>query len=224
MLRVDVNVPDDDPRGYVVPPDNPFVGQDEALPEIWAFGYRNPWRYTFDDVGPGATGALVAGDVGQGAREEIDYEPAGAGGRNYGWRQREGSIATPGVPPAPVRFGPYVEPLFDYGRSRGQAVTGGFVYRGLALPSRYQGRYFFGDYGSGRVWSLGLSVDPETGEATVVDEIEHTDELGGARPGLASFGRDLAGEIYLVTQRGAIYRVVSDELPSAEGAIPAPTK
>ncbi len=211
MLRLDVNRPADDTRGYVVPPDNPFAGWEGVRGEIWAFGYRNPWRYSFDDFGPAATNALVVGDVGQGAREEIDYEPSGAAGRNYGWPHREGSIATPGVPPGPIDFGPLVEPLVDYGRGRGQAVTGGFVYRGSALPSRYQGRYFFGDYGSGRVWSLGLAVDADTGEAMVVDETEHTDELGGPSRGLASFARDLAGEIYLVTQGGEIHRVVSDE-------------
>ncbi len=210
MLRLDVNVPDDDPRGYAVPPDNPFVGRDGILPEIWAFGYRNPWRYAFDDVGPEATNALIAGDVGQGAREEIDYEPAGAGGRNYGWRHREGTIATPGVPPAPIEFGPLIEPLFDYGRGRGFAVTGGYVYRGSRLPVRFQGRYVFGDYG-GRVWSLGLAVDPDSGDASVVDDIEHTDEFGGTKPGLASFARDSTGELYLVLQSGEIYRIVSDE-------------
>lgn len=213
MLRLDVNVPDEDGRGYVVPPDNPFVEIAGVLPEIWAFGYRNPWRYTFDSVGDGATNALIVGDVGQGAREEIDYEPAGTGGRNYGWRHREGTIATPGVPPAPIEFGPLVEPLFDYGRGRGFAVTGGYVYRGSRLPAAFQGRYFFGDYG-GRVWSLGLAVDPDSGEASVADEIEHTDELGGTRPGLASFARDSAGELYLVTQSGDIYRIVSDETDS----------
>jgi glucose/arabinose dehydrogenase len=211
MLRVDVAVPADHPRGYQVPPDNPFVERPDVLAEIWALGYRNPWRYSFDDLGAEATSALLVGDVGQNAREEIDYEPAGASGRNYGWRHREGSIATPGVPPRVVEFAPLVEPVFDYGRGRGQAVTGGFVYRGSLLPSRYQGRYFFGDYGSGRVWSLGLAVNPESGEAALVDEIEHTDELGGSRPGLSSFGRDAAGELYLVTTGGEIYRIVSDD-------------
>ena len=85
-------------------------------------------------------------------------------------------------------------------------MTGGYVYRGTALPARYQGRYFFGDYGSGRVWSLGLAVNADTREAALVDEIEHTDELGGTKPGLSSFARDLSGEIYLVTQGGDIYR------------------
>ena len=207
---------DDDPRGYVVPPDNPFVGREPARsPEIWALGYRNPWRYTFDDVGAEATRALIVGDVGQGAREEIDYEPRGAGGRNYGWRQREGTIATPGVAPEPVEFGPLIEPVFDYGRGRGLAVTGGYVYRGTALPAAHRGRYFFADYGSGRVWSLGLAVDSETREAVLVDEIEHTDELGGTKPGLSSFARDLAGELYIVTLGGEIYRLASDEPPAS---------
>jgi glucose/arabinose dehydrogenase len=211
MLRVDVNVPADNPRGYVVPADNPFIGRAGVMPEIWALGYRNPWRYSFDDRGEGATGALIVGDVGQNAREEVDYEPAGAGGRNYGWRHREGTIATPGVPPAPVDFGPLIEPLFDYGRGRGQAITGGYVYRGHRLPAEYQGRYFFADFGSGRVWSLGLALNPDTREATLVDEREHTDELGGSKPGLSSFGRDATGELYVVTLEGEIYRLVADE-------------
>ncbi len=210
MLRLDVAVPNDHPRGYDVPADNPFVGHDELLPEIWALGLRNPWRYSFDDVGEGATGALVIGDVGQNAREEIDYEPAGRGGRNYGWRLREGTIATPGMPPAPVRFPPLVEPIHDYGRGRGASVTGGYVYRGAALSAQFAGRYFFGDFISGRIWSLGLRVNPDTGEAAVVDEIEHTDDLGGTVRNLASFGRDAAGELYVVTIEGEVFVLVAD--------------
>ena len=91
MLRIDVNVPDSARRRLRVPPDNPFVGGGRRrAPEIWSFGLRNPWRYSFDDPARGGTGALVIGDVGQNAWEEIDYEPAGRGGRNYGWRNREG--------------------------------------------------------------------------------------------------------------------------------------
>ena len=211
MLRLDDAIPDDHARGYEVPADNPFPGHEELLPEIWALGLRNPWRYSFDDVGEAATGALIIGDVGQSAREEIDYEPAGAGGRNYGWRLREGTIATPGIPPTPERFGPLVEPIHDYGRGRGGSITGGFVYRGLRLPERFRGRYIFGDFISGRIWSLGLANDPDTREATLVDETEHTDELGGTVRNLASFGRDAAGELYLVLIDGNVYRLSTDE-------------
>lgn len=222
MLRLDVTVPADHPRGYEVPPDNPFVGRTDILPEIWSLGLRNPWRYSFDDVGEGATGGLFIGDVGQGAREEIDYGPPNVGARNYGWRLREGTIATPGIAPAPVEFGPLVEPITDYGRGRGQSVTGGYVYRGTALPVQHRGRYFFGDFASGRIWSLGLVFDPGSGEATVVDEVDHTDELGGSGRSVASFGRDLAGELYVVTIEGEIFRVVADRRDDDAAMPPTP--
>ena len=111
MLRLDVNVPDGDPEGYDVPATNPFVGGQPvpAYGEIWSFGLRNPWKYSFDDPAHGGTGALIIADVGQGSWEEIDYEPAGRGGRNYGWRNREGShnnILT--LPPA---YQPLVDPI-----------------------------------------------------------------------------------------------------------------
>ncbi len=219
MLRLDVSVPDSDPTGYQVPPDNPFVdGQPiVALGEIWAFGLRNPWRYSFDDFGAGATGALVIGDVGQSAREEIDYEPAGAGGRNYGWRMREGRIATPGVASTTPAFGPLTDPIVDYLRTDGRAVTGGFVYRGQALGVAYIGRYFFADFETSRVWSLGLSVNPATGDSEVTNVIEHTSELGGLFGGVASFGRDLQGELYLLTFSGRLLKIVP-----AVGSPPAP--
>ncbi len=207
MLRIDVSVGDSDPTGYRVPPDNPFVGSQPiaALPEIWAFGLRNPWRYSFDDAGPGATGALLIGDVGQGAREEVNYEPRGAGGRNYGWRLREGTIATPGVPPTPAAFLPVVEPLFDYPRTIGQAVTGGYVYRGGELGPAYHGRYFVADYVASRVFSVGLAVHP-SGQAVVTDALEHTQELGGNLGGIASFGR-MRDELYLLTFTGRVVKI-----------------
>jgi glucose/arabinose dehydrogenase len=209
MLRIDVSVGDGDPLGYRIPPDNPFVdGQPiAALPEIWAFGLRNPWRYSFDDAGPGATGALIVGDVGQGAREEVNYEPRGAGGRNYGWRLREGRIATPGVPATPAAYGPVMEPLFDYPRNIGQAVTGGYVYRGAELGPAYHGRYFVADYVTSRVFSVGLAVHP-SGEAVVTDAVEHTQELGGSLGGVASFGR-MGGELYLLTFTGRIVKIAA---------------
>ena len=116
MLRIDVSVGDSDPEGYNVPVDNPFLGQSGYLPEIWSIGWRNPWRWSFDDPSLGGTGAMVVGDVGQGAREEIDYEPAGRGGRNYGWRNREGTIDTNITPNLPPAFLPLTDPIFDYGR------------------------------------------------------------------------------------------------------------
>lgn len=210
MLRLDVGVGGSDPTGYRVPADNPFVDSQPifALGEIWSFGLRNPWRYSFDDFGVGATGALVLGDVGQGAREEINYEPARAGGRNYGWRMREGFIATPGVPATTPAYGPLTDPIFDYVRAEGRAITGGFVYRGQALGSAYVGRYFFADFETSRVWSLGLSVNPATDEASVTNVIEHTAELGGSLGGVASFGRDLQGELYLLTFAGRVLKIV----------------
>ena len=182
MLRIDVGVPDDHPTGYQIPADNPFAsggGPVAALPEIWSFGLRNPWRYSFDDPGLGGTGALVMGDVGQSRFEEIDYEPRGRGGRNYGWRNREG--AHDNVTSRPPAFLPLVDPIFEYGRSSGQSVTGGFVYRGRALGASYQGRYFFADFEAGRVWSIALAINPTTGEATASNLVEHTGELGDRR-------------------------------------------
>ena len=210
MLRVDVSVGDGDPQGYDVPVDNPFRGQPGYLPEIWSIGWRNPWRWSFDDPSLGGTGALVVGDVGQGAREEIDYEPAGRGGRNYGWRNREGTLDTNIQPNLPPAFLPLTDPIFDYGRSAGQSVTGGFVYRGTALGSNYRGRYFFADFVAGRVWSLALSIAPGTGEATASNLVEHTAELSGTSPigNIASFGVDAAGELYLCSFTGRILRIL----------------
>jgi glucose/arabinose dehydrogenase len=218
ILRIDVNVPDGDPVGYRVPGDNPFVdGQPiPALPEIWAFGLRNPWRYSFDDLGPGATNGLFIGDVGQDAREEVNFEPANSGGRNYGWRLREGRIPTAGVPAAPSAFLPLSEPIFDYERSFGQAVTGGFVYRGAALGSSYRGRYFFADFVSSRVWSVALAF--AGGTARVTDVAEHTAELGGALGGVASFARDRQGELYVLTFAGRVLKIV----PEGSGVPAAP--
>jgi len=206
MLRIDVNVPDTHPTGYAVPADNPFVSGRPvaARPEIWAFGLRNPWRYTFDDPARGGTGALLIGDVGQGAWEEIDYEPPNRGGRNYGWRNREG--AHDRVTSRPTAFQPLVDPIHEYGRSVGQSITGGYVYRGRALGSAYQGRYFFADYVQGRVWSLALAIDGG-GEASASGLMEHTAELGGSERlgNVSSFGVDADGELYVVSlTRGTI--------------------
>ena len=112
ILRLDVSVGDDDPTGYRVPGDNPFVGQDGVLGEIWDAGLRNPWRYSFDDPARGGTGALIVADVGQDHWEEIDYEPAGRGGRNYGWRNREG--ANEYITTRSPWFEPLTDPIYQY--------------------------------------------------------------------------------------------------------------
>ena len=211
MLRIDVGVADADPQGYRVPLDNPFLDgvPIAALGEIWAFGLRNPWRYTFDDPAHGGTGAMFLGDVGQSAREEINFEPAGAGGRNYGWRIREGTIATPGVPATTPAFLPLTEPFVDYPRSIGTTVTGGYVYRGQALGAAYVGRYFLADFGSRRVFSLAWTPNA-TGGATITGVLEHTAELGNP-DSIAAFGVDQSGELYLTDFGGRVMKIVRDD-------------
>jgi glucose/arabinose dehydrogenase len=219
MLRIDVNVPDSDQTGYRVPADNPFLnaGPPNTRPEIWAFGLRNPWRYSFDDPTLGGSGALVIADVGQNAFEEIDYEPPRRGGRNYGWRNREGAHSN--VTNLPPAFEPLVDPIFEYGRSQGGSITGGYVYRGRSLGAAFQGRYFFGDYVSGRVWSVALTTDAG-GEARASDLLEHTSEIGGPFP-VSSFGVDALGELFLANHgTGVILRLTGPAMAPASPATP----
>ena len=145
LLRLDVS---GGGESYSVPPSNPFVGQADARGEVWAYGFRNPWRFTFDR----ATGDLFIGDVGQNAYEEIDYQPAASpGGENYGWNLMEGPQPYRGNPPAgAVLVPPVAEYSHDVG---GCSVTGGYVYRGPGLPE-LDGTYFYGDYCSGLIWTL----------------------------------------------------------------------
>jgi len=148
ILRIDVSVPDSNSAGRAIPPDNPFPSA--AAPEIWDAGLRNPWRWSFDDPTRGGTGALVIGDVGQNAWEEVDYEPAGRGGQNYGWPIREGAHDfAPSQTPA---FLPLVDPTFEYPHPTGNSITCGYVYRGAALGAAFRGRCFFADFVSARIW------------------------------------------------------------------------
>jgi glucose/arabinose dehydrogenase len=218
MLRLDVSVPDDDARGYSVPATNPFFGRTDALWEIWSFGLRNPWRCSFDTPARGGTGAIVIADVGQDRWEEINYEPAGAGGRNYGWRIREG--AHNNVTNLPAFSAPLRDPMWEYSHSDGRSVTGGFLYRGRALGSQFVGRYFFADFVTSRVWSLRLTIDPVTREAAADDPVEHTADLGTAARSPSSFGVDANGELYLVNYNGAVYRV---DPPPGQAPAPDPT-
>jgi glucose/arabinose dehydrogenase len=193
ILRVDVQTG----TSYTVPPDNPFVGQPGALPEIWSYGLRNPWRFSFDR----ATGDLYIADVGQNQTEEVDVAPAAGGsgrGANYGWNIMEGSHCLKG---AECNQAGLVLPNFEYDHDQGCSITGGYVYRGAAIPD-LQGVYFFGDYCQG--WVRGfryVSGSP----------IELTD-WAVLRPGgpLTSFGEDAAGELYVIGSNGSVFKVVPD--------------
>ena len=206
ILRIDVSVPESDPDGFAVPAGNPFSTTGGAAPEIWSLGFRNPWQFSFD----AGTGAMVIGDVGHDRFEEVDYEPAGRAGRNYGWRVREGAHDyNVSMPPA---FLPLQEPVFEYDHGTGRSITGGFVYRGGGLGGGFVGRYVFADFMARRLFSIALSIDPQTGEATASDFRDHTQELGGtaAIGGVSSFGVDASGELYLVSlTRGEILRLTA---------------
>jgi glucose/arabinose dehydrogenase len=185
---------------YAIPTDNPFVGVAGYRTEIWALGLRNPWRFSFDQ----GTGDLYIGDVGQGATEEIDFQPAGSrGGQNYGWNVMEGSDCYNGAGCNPVGM---TFPVFTYAHSEGCSVTGGAVYRGAAHPE-LQGIYLFGDFCSGRVW--GLRKNGAVWENAVL--------LPPQSPSLniTSFGEDEAGNVYLVNYaNGDLLRVGSPGAPA----------
>jgi glucose/arabinose dehydrogenase len=209
ILRIDV---DQEPL-YGIPPTNPFRGVAGQREEIWAFGLRNPWRCSIDRL----TGDLWIGDVGQNAREEIDFNPAGVGGLNFGWRPREGSIQNPAFPNE-VPVTPATGPVHDYTRSEGVSVIGGYVYRGQAIPG-LQGTYIFGDYGSGRFWTFQYDGTNRT------EVLDRTAELNPTTPrpvrSLGSFGEDAAGELYVCDLAdGEVYRIVSAEPASLTLANP----
>ena len=185
ILRLDVS----DPSGtYTVPADNPFVGQSDVLPEIWAYGLRNPWRFSFDRT----TGDRWLGDVGQNAREEVDRWPAGDNsGANFGWRCREGNVATPGIDQSGC--GPatsYAAPVFAYPNPAGGCtVVGGYVYRGTRWP-HFAGRYMFVDHCNGDFMSYPASGPVDTLLMTTTS-------------GFASFGEDVHGELYVSRHSGS---------------------
>ncbi|HSN70080.1 MAG TPA: PQQ-dependent sugar dehydrogenase, partial [Steroidobacteraceae bacterium] len=194
VLRLDV---DATPGDYGIPADNPFAGNSRCdadgtglddCPEIFAWGFRNPWRFSFDR----STGELWVGDVGQGALEEIDRVQRGG---NYGWRCFEGTRATGLACGDATGFLP---PVAEYGRDIGRSVTGGFVYRGNAIPG-LTGRYVFGDFVSGRLGHIAADVEPTL---TVT---------GGDQTGLsiASFAEDVNGELYLVDYAGTLHQVTA---------------
>lgn len=196
MLRIDVDQNVSTAPFYGIPADNPFRGAGDPPDEIWATGLRNPWRFSFDRQ----TGDLWIGDVGQGQREEVDFQPATSrGGENYGWKVMEGALcgttdACPASTP-PCNSSAYTLPVLEYDHDPHCAITGGYVYRGSALP-QLRGDYVFGDFCSGVLWAAsrqGTSFTVRTLNATLTNVI--------------TFGQDKNGELYLASLDGGLYRL-----------------
>lgn len=178
--------------GYRIPPNNPFRDTVGALPEIWALGLRNPWRLAFDSD----TGDLYIADVGESRYEEINFQPAGRGGQNYGWNSREGRHPYESDLPSDE----FVEPVAEYGHSLGCAVTGGYLLRDTRLPPGWNGLYLFGDSCSGNIWGLEQEA-PNRWSSKLLFETAFS---------ITSFGLDPDGQLYLLDYDdadGALYRL-----------------
>ncbi|HEX4942154.1 MAG TPA: PQQ-dependent sugar dehydrogenase, partial [Actinomycetota bacterium] len=189
MLRIDPQLSGESP--FRIPTDNPFVGRGDARPAIWAYGLRNPWRYSFDRL----TGDLWIGDVGQTEWEEVDVQPAGSsGGENYGWNILEGSHPSFGdeLPDG-------VAPTYEYSHAEGGCtVIGGYVYRGEAIPALF-GAYLFGDLCIGEIEALRVENGRVTGHSILGPVVEN----------LSSFGEDADGELYAMSLSGGVYRIAA---------------
>jgi glucose/arabinose dehydrogenase len=206
ILRIDVSedqFPNDDSRFYTIPADNPFVGL-AGDDEIWAYGLRNPWRCSFDRQ----TGDFWIADVGQGQREEINWQPGDSiGGENYGWRIMEGTRCNRAGDALPCNDPSLVLPIHEYPHTGapngGFSITGGYVYRG---PIRaLAGAYFFADFVSEQIWSIRYE------EGAVTELVNWTDKwvTGQGRVGeISSFGEDALGHLYIVDLSGEIFRVI----------------
>lgn len=190
ILRIDVDHQEDG-KNYAIPADNPFVDQENARPEIWAYGLRNVWRMAFDQK----TGQLWAADVGQDLWEEIDLIQKGG---NYGWSKRE--AMHPFGPNGSEPSAEYIEPIWEYHHSIGKSITGGEVYRGTAIP-KLDGVYLFADYVTGKLW--GLKYDFENKKVEAHYELE----LDGNIP-IMTFGSDQQGEVYFSDPSGHIFKIV----------------
>jgi glucose/arabinose dehydrogenase len=190
ILRIDVSGLSA-PGDYEIPADNPFVDTVGARAEIWAFGLRNPWRFSFDSE----TGLLWAGDVGQNLWEEIDIIVKGA---NYGWNIMEGFHCY--SPSTGCDQSGLTLPLVEYDHSQGCSVIGGYVYRGDQIAS-LQGYYIYGDYCSGNIWALAYHNNAVTQNILLVE----------SGLSITSFGEDLAGNLYILSRDGGIYTLVQME-------------
>lgn len=200
ILRIDVD-PAHKPAdaAYAVPKDNPFIGEDGFKPEIWAYGLRNPWRFSFDKQ----TGDLYIADVGQNTLEEIDFQPANdKGGENYGWSIMEGTdcYQTENCDKSGLTM-----PVAEYTHQEGGcSVTGGFVYRGGQFPS-LQGVYFFADYCSGTLWGLGRNANGKWVKSSPTE----------TNAAVSSFGEDEQGELYVCDlNAGILYHLVTTSPPN----------
>lgn len=204
ILRLDVDGTGAGANGnYAVPAGN--LTAEGALPEIWSYGLRNPWRFSFD----GCTGAMYIADVGQGEIEEIDFEPAGLGGRNYGWRLMEGESCFNPDSGCNAQTQNLVLPVATYGRNLGQSITGGYVYRSSAIPA-LKGAYIYADYASSRFFALRMAADGSIAEAQadISDNINPVVNGDNRQiSGITSFGQDGPGNVYVLTFDGGVYRI-----------------
>jgi glucose/arabinose dehydrogenase len=187
LLRIDVDGGDP----YVNPPNNPYAGTTNGRGEIWAIGLRNPWRFAFDRV----PGLLYIADVGQDLWEEVDVAQAGQGGLNYGWPIMEGLHC---FRPNPCRATGLVQPAVEYSHANGCSIIGGFVYRGTQSPALV-GHYFYSDYCSGWIGSFTYASGAVQQRFTWTLNVN----LGN----VLSFGEDSAGELYVLSGSGAVYRI-----------------
>lgn len=202
ILRIDVNRSGNN-KAYGIPRDNPFVGKKKSRPEIWAYGLRNPWRFSFDRL----TGELYAADVGQDEIEEIDIIKKG---RNYGWRVMEGPICTPGVNPNCKKTG-FELPVYSYDHDVGRSITGGYVYRGKKYPSLC-GVYLYGDFVSQAIWGIRVKKEKVITHKTLFEAksmlylaLDYFRDSGLL---ISTFGEDEDGEVYVAAyQSGRIYRI-----------------
>jgi glucose/arabinose dehydrogenase len=207
MLRLDVDNggnPTFPPNyTYSIPPSNPFVGNPGFRPEIWALGFRNPYRWSFDRQ----TGDIFVGDVGQGAWEEIDFLPSGVGGQNFGWDDREGAHCF--EPLSGCRTAGLTDPILEYNHGLGCAITGGYRHRKASETALY-GQYFYGDFCSGRVWRA-VQTDCASTWATV-EALDTSHQI-------TSFAEDESGDLYVVASSGQILRIAPTQQPPPAPAV-----
>lgn len=215
ILRIDVSgddFPGNADSNYRIPAGNPFAGAVPGADEVWALGLRNPFRTAFDRI----TGALWIGDVGGGSFEEIDFQPLGVGGRNYGWPCKEASMCVPTQPSCSCSDPTLVPPIFEYDHNNGEcAITGGRVYRGCAIPD-LDGTYFTADYCSGKIWSFRYN-------GSVITELNpnrasELDPPSATINTIVGFGEDARGELYICDLGGEIFKIVPATPPTDSNA------